>query len=332
MGKKSTKTTSTSSPPAWAVPIIQGGAQSLSNTYNQNQPGLQALQSGLTGSVLPQLRQQMQQTGQQLQPGYNYVNSTLGTNPGLSNPANAQLSAYGNGNYLNENNPAVQQLAQFAGQQAGNSINSAFSASGRTGSDNNITDTARGVTQAELAPLLQNNQFEQQMQMEGLSGLGSNYNTGLGIQANAAGMLPAYTNAQYAGYTPLLAGTQLAGQLPYYGSGTLGSIGSLLGNYGTQTSTQPGGWGTGLLGAASNMFSFAPIKLSDRRLKTNIKKVGEASDGLSIYTWNWKSDPSGPKVKGVIADEVETLRPWAFVPNFNGEFAGVNYASLGSLA
>ena len=294
MGKKKSNTTSTVAPPSWAVPIIQGGAQSLSNTYNQNQGNLQNLASSITGGVLPGIQNQMQQQGQQLQPGYGYINSTLGSNPGMSNPSNSYLqgqldpgflsanpsnagySAYGNGNYLNENNAAVQQLANYAGQQAGNAVNSTFSLAGRTGSDNHATDLARGVTQAELAPMLQNNQFEQQLQMQGLAGLGSNYNTavgqqqnaanllgsnynyGLGIQNSAAGMLPGYTQSQFTGYTPLLGATQLAGQLPYYGSSTIGQIGSLLGNYGTTSGTQPGGWGTDLLGAAASALPFIP--------------------------------------------------------------------------
>ena len=258
MGKKTTKTSSTTAPWAPAQPIITGGATDLSNTYTQNQPGWQALQSSLTGSVIPGLQQQMQQTNQQLQPGYGYINSTLANNPANNNPAQAGLSAYGNGSYLNENNAAVQALAQFAGQQAGNSINSTFSQAGRTGSGNHATDLARGVTQAELAPMLQNNQFEQQMQMQGLSGLGQNYNTGLGIQNQAAGMLPGYTSSAYQGYTPLLGATQLAGQLPYYGSSTIGQIGSLLGNYGTTSGTQPGGWGTDLVGGALAAIPFIP--------------------------------------------------------------------------
>ena len=294
MGKKTSKTTSTSAPPAWAVPIIQGGAQSLSNTYNQNQPGLQALQSNLTGSVIPGIQQQIGDTKQQLQPGMDYANSVLG------------------GQYLNAN-PYAQANAQFAGQQAGNAVNSAFSQAGRTGSASHAMDLARGVDQAENGVLFQNYQNER------------------GLQNQAAGMLPGYTSAQYAGYTPLLGATQLAGQIPYSGTGAISGIGSLLGNYGTQTSQQPGGILGGLLGAASNMFSFSPISLSDRRLKTNIEKVGEASDGLGVYEWNWRADPNGQKVRGVIADEVEKLRPWAFVPNFNGEYAGVNYAALGSM-
>ena len=278
------------------MPIIQGGAQSLSNTYNANQPELQALQSSLTGSILPGLQQQMQQTNQQLGAGFNYINSTL------------------NPNFLSNGQAQAQALGNFAGQQAGNQINSAFSQAGRTGGGNNITDTARGVTQAELAPMLQNLQYNE------------------GIQQQAAGMLPGYTSAEYQGYTPLLAGTQLAGQLPYYGTQAISGIGSLLGNYGTTSGTQPGGWGTDLLSAAASALPFIP-GISDRRLKTNIEKVGEASDGLGIYTWNWKADPNGQKVRGVIADEVEKLRPLAFIKGFvGGVYDGVNYGALGSVA
>jgi hypothetical protein len=202
------------------VPIIQGGAQSLSNTYNQNQGNLQALSSNLSGSVLPGIQAQMQQQGQQLQPGYSYLNNTL--SPQFLQNGQAQAQALGN----------------YAGQQAGNQINSSFSAAGRTGSGNNITDTARGVTQAELAPMMQNLQYNE------------------GIQQQAAGMLPGYTTSQFAGYSPYMEGTQLAGQLPYYGAQSMGAIGSLLGNYGTQTSNQPGGWGTDLLSAAASAAPF----------------------------------------------------------------------------
>jgi hypothetical protein len=87
------------------------------------------------------------------------------------------------------------------------------------------------------------------------------------------------------------------------------------------------------LGAASMALPFIPgFGMSDRRLKTNIEKVGEASDGLGIYEWNWKASPDGPKVRGVIADEVERLRPHAYVKNFRDGYDGVNYAALGSMA
>jgi hypothetical protein len=237
----------------------------------------------------------MAQQNKQLQPGYNYLNSTL--SPSFLQNGQSQAQALGN----------------YAGQQAGNAVNSAFSSAGRTGSGNNVTGLARGVTQAELAPMLQNLQYNE------------------GIQSQAAGQLPGYTASQFAGYTPLLGAQQLAGQLPYYGTQALGNVGGLFNGYGTQTGQQPGGWLNGLLGAGASLGS-AAIMASDRRLKTNIRKIGEASDGLGIFEWNWKADPEGPTVRGVIADEVEKLRPWAFMKGFVcGVYDGVNYASVGSL-
>lgn len=367
MGKKTTKTSSTSSPPDWAVGPLTGGLNDILNTVQGNQGNLTSLESGLTGGVLPGIQGQIAQQGQQLQPGYGYIGSTLANNPGNANPsngflsgtlnsqflnansANPYLTAQANGSYLNSN-PYTQKMAQFAGQQAGNAVNSAFSSAGRTGSGDNVTDTARGVDQAANQVLFQNYQNERNLQNQaiGMLGqnyntasaqqgqnaalLGNNYNTGLGIQSQAAGLLPGYTSSQFAGYQPLLGATQLAGQIPYYGVNSLGNMGSLVGNYGTTSGTQPGGWGTDLLNAAATVGAGFAMH-SDRRLKTNIEKVGEASDGLGIYTWNWKAAPDGEKVRGVIADEVEKIRPWAFVKNYQGNgFDGVNYGILGSVA
>jgi hypothetical protein len=295
MGKKSTKTTSTSTPWSPAQPILLGAGQGITDIVNGNQGNLSGLESGLTGGVIPGIQGQIAQQGQQLQPGYDYINSTL--SPG----------------YLNTGQAQAQALANFAGQQAGNSINSSFSEAGRTGSGNHATDLARGVTQAELAPLLQNLQYNQ------------------GIQQQAAGMLPGYSASQFAGYTPLLGAEQLAGQLPYYGANALGNIGGLYGGYGTQTGQQPGGWLNGLLGAGASLGS-AAIMASDRRLKTKIKLEFRAPDGLGWYSWNWKSNPDGEREQGVIADEVAKFRPQAFVKGFvRGIYDGVNYAALGTV-
>lgn len=291
MGKK--KSNSSTTPWAPAQPILLGAGQGIQNIVSGNSANLGNIESNITGSIMPGIQQQIGDTKQQLQPGFGYLNSTL--SPG----------------YLQSGQAEAQALGNYAGQQAGNAVNSAFSQAGRTGSMNHATDIARGVTQAELQPMLQNLQFNK------------------GVQQSAAGMLPSYTAPQYQGYTPLLGATQLAGQLPYYGANALGNIGGLYSGYGKQT--QPGGWGTDLVSAAMSAIPFIP-GVSDRRLKTNIEKLGEAKDGLGIYSWNWKADPNGEKVRGVIADEVEKLRPWAFVPNFVGEYAGVNYAALGSLA
>ena len=403
MGKKTSKTKSTSTPWAPAQPILTGAGNSILNTVNGNAGNLSNIEQGITGGTIPGIQQQIGDQKQQMQPGLGYIGQTLGTNPGLNNPANdylkgslgrdflnanpangylggtlnkaflnsnpadKQLGAIGAGKYLGAN-PYTNSLAQFAGQQAGNAVNSAFSSAGRTGSDNHATDLARGVDQASNGVLFQNYQNERGLMNQALGQqgqdyntalgiqsqnaaqmgqnyntavgqqqnaanmLGSTYNAGLGAQANAAGMLPGYGTSQFAGYSPLLGAQQLGGQLPYYGANAAGNVGGLFNGYGQQTSQQPGGWLNGLLGAGASLGS-AAIMASDRRLKTKIELKFRDPDGLGWYEWNWKSNPNGEREYGVIADEVEKIRPHAFVKGFvNGIYDGVNYAALGGEA
>lgn len=75
-----------------------------------------------------------------------------------------------------------------------------------------------------------------------------------------------------------------------------------------------------LAGAVTSPFSFEPIKLSDRRLKRNIRKLGTYKD-QSIYAFEYLwGEPS----VGVMADEV----PPEFVVRHPSGYAMVNYAAL----
>ena len=86
------------------------------------------------------------------------------------------------------------------------------------------------------------------------------------------------------------------------------------------------------IGLAANVASL----FSDRRLKTNIEKVGELPDGLEIYEWDYlpiegriaEYLPEG-RQRGVMADQVAELRPWALGPVIDG-YATVNYSALGA--
>lgn len=118
-----------------------------------------------------------------------------------------------------------------------------------------------------------------------------------------------------------------AAELPWIGvQAANGAVRQASQGYGTSTTTQKPAFGPMLLNAAAAAAQAAAM--SDRRLKMNIKLVRRDPDGLGWYDWNWKADPNGPTVHGVIADEVEKLRPQAFVPNFRDGFAGVNYGAL----
>jgi len=86
-----------------------------------------------------------------------------------------------------------------------------------------------------------------------------------------------------------------------YSSGLFGGIGSAV----------------GAIGAAA-----LPLMFSDRRLKTDIEKVGETNAGLPIYTYKYKGD--NKTQMGVMAQDVEKKTPKA-VKEVGG-FKAVNYA------
>lgn len=97
-------------------------------------------------------------------------------------------------------------------------------------------------------------------------------------------------------------------------------------NYQNQLQASGGAMG-GLFGLAGTLGG-AAIKggvFSDRRLKTNIRKVGAFSDGLGRYVWTYIW--GGPEQEGVMADEVARLRPWALGPTVGG-YATVDYGAL----
>jgi len=67
------------------------------------------------------------------------------------------------------------------------------------------------------------------------------------------------------------------------------------------------------------------IKSSDRRLKENIKKIGESISGLNIYKYNYIG--KAKKYIGAMADEVMQVKPEAVVTMDNG-YLGINYSLI----
>jgi len=88
----------------------------------------------------------------------------------------------------------------------------------------------------------------------------------------------------------------------------MGLLGSLAGAVGTAVG--------GPLGVAG-LFN------SDRRLKSNIVRVGTHPLGIGIYEY----DIFGERQRGVMADEVESVLPEAVVTRPNG-YKMVNYGML----
>jgi hypothetical protein len=77
-----------------------------------------------------------------------------------------------------------------------------------------------------------------------------------------------------------------------------------------------------LLGAGAQLGS-AAFMFSDRRLKSNIKRVGTHSTGVGIYDYTMMGMPQ----RGVIAQEVERVRPDLVKRHANG-YLMVNYGGL----
>lgn len=101
--------------------------------------------------------------------------------------------------------------------------------------------------------------------------------------------------------------------------GLVTSAGQYSNSQGTSSgSKSSGGLGKAVGGILGSIFS-------DRRLKRDIEKVGEYPDGLGQYEWRYVWD--GQRHRGVMADEVARLRPWALGPVLGG-YATVNYSAL----
>ena len=94
-------------------------------------------------------------------------------------------------------------------------------------------------------------------------------------------------------------GTEMAG----YGQ-RMNAIGNMVGGY-----AAGGGFG----------------EISDKTLKENIVKVGQSPSGFNIYEWNYLWSPE--RFRGVIAQEVQKIKPQAVLSNIFGHLL-VDYSKL----
>lgn len=71
------------------------------------------------------------------------------------------------------------------------------------------------------------------------------------------------------------------------------------------------------------------MAMSDRRLKTDIRRVGTLANGIPVYSFRYKA--GGPQMTGVMADEVEQILPHAVVKGAWMGYDAVDYSQLGGM-
>lgn len=170
---------------------------------------------------------------------------------------------------------------------------------------------------------LANDQARQQALMQQLAAAGLLGDlSGQGIN-NLGGLLD-IGNAQWAQdnlYSPL-SQLQIGGSL-LNPDGTLNTItGQRVDSSGTTTQKTSGGLLGQILQVAGQLGSAALMAApaaSERRVKRDIVLLDREPDGLGVYRYNYRWDaPDEPPRYGVMADEVEALRPWALGPRVDG--------------
>jgi hypothetical protein len=166
-------------------------------------------------------------------------------------------------------------------------------------------------------------------QNAGLAGIGQNAVTGsgnaqLGIGTQISNITQGIGNAQAAGQI---------GQANAYGGaiGNAANAGALYGMLGNQNNVTTPSYtpSTSIMGdqqfnqpSPGGGMDFS--QYSDRRLKTNIVKIGQYLNGLNKYSWTYLW---GENSTGAMADEVEKLIPEAIGMRLG--YKTVNYALLG---
>lgn len=290
MKKKSKQTTSPWKP---AQPYILGAAGSLQDVFDKNQPQLET-NAALINENLPGLASRAFSPNATLMAGQGYASDVLG------------------GKYLT-GNPYLEGMIDQTAGDVSDRVNSLFGSAGRTGGTQHVEMLTKGLADAE-------NQLRY-----------GDYGSERDRMGQAAALSPSLYAGEFAGVQPTVSAAMSGASLPYIGAETLAQgYGSLFGPY--STTTQKKGLGQSLMDAATAAAMAYAQSGSDPRIKENVERVGALEDGLGVYEWDYRQDmgldlPKG-RFRGVMADEVAQLRPWALGEPLPGGYATVNYGAL----
>ncbi len=257
------------------------------------------------------------------QSGLNSIEQTAGQVNPLLNTASQGLMGMMDPSRITGGSPEFLAAQNYQAGQMADDVNRGFSGAGRYGSGAHA-----GVLGQEIG------QFRNQ-------GLASEIGRQQSLQMQAFGMAPGMAQAQFMpGQMQLQAGTIRdahaqdninADMERFYADDNeewnrLNAYNSVVGPYGqmggssTQTQSQPRGMPVLRFLAGAGM-SMLPT-LSDRRAKTDIRRVGETDDGQNVYVYRYKG--SRNYHLGMMAQEVAETHPEAVVRRPDGLLA-VNY-------
>ena len=278
--------------------LSQAGNQDQAASANAYGGSRQAIQQGVTQA---QGAQNMAQMAAQL------------------NQANFQQAQQG-AEYDIGQNMTAQQANQAAQQNQGNLNLQAASGLGALGNQAQLSQ-ARNFTEQMTAGQMQQQQAQNQInaQMSKFQNAANYPNQQLSVLQSALGMTP-YEQGQQGSSTTQ---TQTAANPAQMALGGLTTLGSLFAG-------GAGGFAGSPIGGMMTAFGGG----SDRRLKTDITKVGTHPSGIGIHAYRYKGDPKTyPKVVGPMAEDVaKTFGPGsvAKIPGSGGKMA-VHPAIMGAL-
>lgn len=106
----------------------------------------------------------------------------------------------------------------------------------------------------------------------------------------------------------------------------LTSAGQVSNSQSTGTSTSKNSNG---IGSFLGQMAAGAASMSDRRLKTDIQKVGQLDNGLNVYTFKYLGGKN--TYTGVMADEVAEIMPEALGPTVDG-YQSVDYSKIQDVA
>lgn len=285
----SSRSTTTTEPPAFIQPYLQYGAQQAQNQYQQG--GTPVVPFSPQSEEALALQEARARSGSP-----------------VSRAASGYTADVLGGKYLG-GNPNADAMFNKAALATQNQLASQFAGSGR---DIVASAPARADQLNDLS-----NQFYYQ-----------NYNDERQRQQGLVPYAGQVANQDYTDISQLRGVGGSIEDLARQYAGAPGQslddyLGRVTGGYPGGSSTQSTPQYTNL---ATDILPLLLLAGSDRRLKENIKRVGMTDAGLPVYTFRYKGDLRTHM--GVMADEVEQKFPHAVFRNQEG-FAMVNYAELG---